>query len=147
MDGDYDGDGLNNMNERERGTSPTVADTDGDGFSDGEEVAAGSNPLESNSVPLPLSAFLSIDPSSGVAPVSGVDLRGSAVGGGAGTINYTFYCNRSDSGTNITPGWAAKFDGVSADAQVAVDACTYTEAGMYTANEISVPVTFERITD
>jgi hypothetical protein len=34
------------------GTDPTLADTDGDGFDDGEEVAAGSDPLNPNSTPL-----------------------------------------------------------------------------------------------
>ncbi len=36
--GDFDGDGLNNINEFNRGTTPTSPDTDGDGVSDGDEV-------------------------------------------------------------------------------------------------------------
>lgn len=42
---DADGDSLSAQEEAELGTSDTNADTDGDGYSDGEEVAAGYNPL------------------------------------------------------------------------------------------------------
>ncbi|PIW67856.1 MAG: hypothetical protein COW10_04385, partial [Candidatus Omnitrophica bacterium CG12_big_fil_rev_8_21_14_0_65_42_8] len=53
------------------------------------------------------------DSLSGTAPLNGVDLKATVSGTAVGTINYTFYCNRSDSGTNITAGWDAKPDGTS----------------------------------
>ena len=44
--------------EATRGTNPTNTNTDGDGFPDGFEVAAGSDPLDSNSVLLTFPLFL-----------------------------------------------------------------------------------------
>lgn len=52
--GDIDGDGLSNLDEQNEGSSPQVADTDGDGLTDGEEFAAGKDPL-SDDVPPELS--------------------------------------------------------------------------------------------
>jgi len=52
-DGDTDDDGLNDYAEfYVYETDPTNPDTDGDGYSDGEEISAGSDPLDPNSVPL-----------------------------------------------------------------------------------------------
>jgi hypothetical protein len=45
------------------------------------------------------------------------------------TINYTFYCNRNDNSTNITPDWNAKFDAVFNTSQSIV--CNYNTAGTY----------------
>lgn len=83
-----------------------------------------------------LSATLSITPQSGAAPLNDVDLTASVSGTAAGTINYTFYCNRADAGTDITPGWAAKFDGVTTNPKMALDACDYGSPGTYTAKVI-----------
>jgi len=47
-DGDFDGDGLNDVDELAFHTDPTRADTDGDGLDDGAERDAGSDPLESD---------------------------------------------------------------------------------------------------
>ncbi|MFY9462425.1 MAG: hypothetical protein WAP51_04470 [Candidatus Sungiibacteriota bacterium] len=79
---------------------------------------------------------LAANPSSGTAPLNGVDLTATVSGTAQGTINYTFYCNRSDSGTNITSGWAAKFDNTSENPKTAVDACNYSSGGTYTAKVI-----------
>jgi hypothetical protein len=49
--GDLDKDGLNNLEEYFFGTSPIQNDTDGDGYHDKAEIAAGSSPRDSNSVP------------------------------------------------------------------------------------------------
>lgn len=42
---DFDGDGLNNLDEYLLGTNPTNPDSDGDGLGDGVEVKIGLNPL------------------------------------------------------------------------------------------------------
>ncbi len=83
-----------------------------------------------------LSVSLSANPDSGNAPLNDVDLTASAGGTETGTINYTFYCNRSDTGTNITPGYTVKYDGVSTNPKTAVDVCDYSSAGTYTAKVI-----------
>ena len=46
---DYDGDGLCNQTESERGTDPFSADTDGDGIPDGPEVILGFDPVSAES--------------------------------------------------------------------------------------------------
>jgi len=46
---DVDADGLNAIEECERGTLIFVADTDGDGVDDGDEVADGTDPLDADS--------------------------------------------------------------------------------------------------
>ena len=53
----------------------------------------------------------------------------------SGNINYTFYCNRSDTGTNITSGYIAKFDNRSELTQSA--SCFYNNVGVYTAKVIA----------
>lgn len=45
LDGDSDGDGLSDAQERALGTDPFKDDTDGDGVKDGAEVLAGTDPL------------------------------------------------------------------------------------------------------
>jgi len=47
-EGDYDGDGLNNVAEYEGGTDPTNPDTDYDGIPDGWESQYGFNPLDAS---------------------------------------------------------------------------------------------------
>jgi hypothetical protein len=47
-DGDYDSDGLTNLEEYQQETDPKNDDTDGDGFPDGWEVDYGFNPLDSS---------------------------------------------------------------------------------------------------
>lgn len=44
-DSDLDTDGIKNIDEYRRGTSPAQADTDGDGLTDAVEIYLGSNPL------------------------------------------------------------------------------------------------------
>jgi hypothetical protein len=84
---------------------------------------------------LSVSSFAA-SPSSGTAPLNGVDLTASVGGTATGTINYTFYCNRPDSGTNITSGWAAKFDSVWETTKTMLDVCNYPTPGTYTAKVI-----------
>jgi len=83
-----------------------------------------------------LSATLNANPSSGNAPLNGVDLTARASGTASGTINYTFYCNRSDAGTNITSGYAHKKDGTNQNPYTANNICSYASPGTYTAKVI-----------
>jgi hypothetical protein len=47
--GDFDSDGLSNLDEFNLGTTPTLPDTDGDGVTDGDEVNVyGIDPTQSN---------------------------------------------------------------------------------------------------
>lgn len=108
-----------------------------------------------NVEPPTLFSSLLASPNSGTAPLVGVILRADVTGGTAiGTINYTFYCNRSDTGTNITSGWAYKLDGTNLLTLSAPNnACNsvYANSGTYTAKviierggvtrEVRVPVT------
>ena len=83
-----------------------------------------------------LSVSLSANPTSGNSPLNDVDLTATAGGSQIGTINYTFYCNRSDSGTNITSGYVAKFDGISTNPKTIADVCDYSSEGTYAAKVI-----------
>jgi hypothetical protein len=85
--------------------------------------------------PQTLSAALSVNPNQGTAPLSNVSFSATASGTAIGTINYTFYCNRSDSGTDITTGYVRKFDGIPDNPKV-ITACSYSSAGTYTAKVI-----------
>jgi peptidoglycan hydrolase-like protein with peptidoglycan-binding domain len=84
-----------------------------------------------------LSVSLSANPSSGSAPLNDADLTAQVSETTTGPINYTFYCNRSDSGTNITPGYAHKKDGTALNPYTVLDICDYSSAGTYTAKVIA----------
>jgi len=87
--------------------------------------------------PMPtLSVSLTANPSSGTAPLNGIDLTAYVGGTATGPINYTFYCNRSDLGTNITPDYCQKLDGTNLNPYTAVGCCDYSTAGTYTAKVI-----------
>lgn len=60
-DDDDDNDGLTDVTELSIGTNPLLVDTDSDGFSDYEEVNAGSDPLDINSVPVTADGDLNND--------------------------------------------------------------------------------------
>ena len=57
--GDYDNDGLTNLQEYQVGTNPTNTDTDSDGVNDGVEVARGTDPLDAGSKPYMVDDFSS----------------------------------------------------------------------------------------
>ena len=95
-----------------------------------------------------LSVALTATPESSPAPLNGVSLTASVSGTAQGTINYTFYCNRVDAGTDIRPGWAAKYDGISENPKTAWNVCSYPSSGTYTAKVIAErgPLAAERRT-
>ena len=82
--------------------------------------------------------ILNPSPGNAPAPVNSVDISAAITSNITSPSNFTFYCNRSDSGTNITSGYSAKYDGVSASTmgKTAVDSCNYTTPGTYTAKVI-----------
>lgn len=106
-----------------------------------------SSPVKVTVTASTLYVSLVASPSSGTAPLN-VNLTATVSGTATGTINYTFYSNRSDSGTNITSGWVAKFDGVTDNPKTAV--CNYSSPGTYTAKVIvergSAPPAEARVT-
>ena len=79
---------------------------------------------------------LTPSPASGNRPLNGVDLTATPSANLPGTLNYTFYCNRSDSGINVTLPAAAKFDGITDNPKMVVDVCNYSAAGTYTTKVI-----------
>lgn len=89
---------------------------------------------------IPSSVFdvaLMASPYYGDAPLNGVDLSAAVSGSATGPITYAFYCNRSDAGTDMAAGWAAKFDNVAETSKTATDACDYATNGIYTAKVIA----------
>ena len=54
VDGDFDGDGVSDLDEFANGTDPTDADTDGDGLDDGVETNTGTHngPTDTGTDPL-----------------------------------------------------------------------------------------------
>ena len=85
--------------------------------------------------PQVLTASLSVSASAGVAPVS-LSLTAAAGGTAQGTLNYIFYCNRSDIGTNITSPSSLTVTAVTSTLYLASNVCTYPAAGTYTAKVI-----------
>ena len=83
-----------------------------------------------------LSVTLSPNPSGGQAPLSGVDLNAVVSGTAIGPINYTFYCDRSDNGTNFVGTPATTTTGASTTTMNANDACSYATPGTYTGKVI-----------
>ena len=88
-----------------------------------------------------LSVSLSASPAHWTAPLLGVDLSVQVVfsAATAGTINFTFYCNRSDTSTDITTPYQARYENipfVTRTTKTVVDICNYTEPGIYTAKVI-----------
>ena len=80
-----------------------------------------------------LRASLQSSAYTGMAPLT-VTITATAGGTATGAINYTFYKDRSDSGTNVTMPYDAKYDGTTTNPQSAT--LTYSSAGTYTARII-----------
>ncbi|MBU1102666.1 fibronectin type III domain-containing protein [Patescibacteria group bacterium] len=86
-----------------------------------------------------LSVTLSANPNSGTAPLSEVGLTAVVSGNITDNINYTFYCNRSDTGINITTPYQGKYDNQSQttySAPSTICNSTYANAGTYTAKVV-----------
>src|SRR4030043_2004490 len=78
-------------------------------------------------------------PWGGNAPLLGVVITGIVGGSATGPITYTFYCNRSDSGTNITAGYVhrAQSNLESYSAPAGICDSVYSHAGFYWAKIIA----------
>lgn len=83
-----------------------------------------------------LSVVLIAFPDSGTVPLLGVDLQARVFGTAQGNINYTFYCHRQDTGTNITTPYSAKYDNLSETVKSALRLCSYNQEGEYTVKVI-----------
>ena len=78
--GDCDGDGLTDWEEEmELGTDATLWDTDGDGWGDGEEAAAGFDPLDAGDVPKVLLNAVMYNPSGTDTGREWVELQSASV--------------------------------------------------------------------
>ena len=65
-----------------------------------------------------------------------LDASANTGGTATGTMNYTFYCNRQDTGTNVTSPYDAKFDDSNNNPETISSLCNYTTAGTYYAKVI-----------
>ena len=83
-----------------------------------------------------LSVTLTAGPSSGSAPLNGVDLTASVSGTATGPITYTFYCNRSDTSTTVSSPWNHQVNS-SQTTFTAVDVCSYSSSGNYVTKVIA----------
>lgn len=91
-----------------------------------------------NTVPVQtLAVGLGTSPASGTAPLIGVDFTASVSGTATGTTTYTFYCNRTDTGTSLTSPWDRQVTGSSQTVLAAADVCRYDAPGSYTAKVIA----------
>ena len=94
--------------------------------------------ITSNTVPLQtLAVSIGASPVAGTAPLLGVDLTASVSGTATGTTTYTFYCNRPDTGTNLSPPWDLQVTGSTQTVFAAADVCRYDAPGSYTAKVIA----------
>ncbi len=87
-----------------------------------------------------LSVTLTATPGSGTTPLTGVVLTADVSGTATGTINYTFYCNRNDTGIDITSPNSYKIDATTTDPySTPSNTCDsiYANSGTYTAKVIA----------
>jgi chitodextrinase len=84
-------------------------------------------------IPQTIIVSLSALPQRGPVPLTSI-IQASVSGTAVGPINYTFYCNRHDSKTNITPDYNFKLDNSSLT--IATTTCIYSSPGNYVAKVI-----------
>lgn len=94
-----------------------------------------SPPAPTSTVPQTLSVSFLASPTSGISPLP-VSLTATVGGTAQGTVNYIFYCNRADAGTNITSPANLTMSNVIALHYTASNICTYNTPGTYTAKVI-----------
>jgi hypothetical protein len=85
--------------------------------------------------PSTLTVALSASPTSGSAPLNGVDLSASVSGSATGPVTYTFYCNRADTSTTVSSPWDRQVSSSQA-VFTATDLCNYN-AGNHVAKVIA----------
>jgi hypothetical protein len=91
-----------------------------------------------NTIPAPtLGATLTATPSSGTAPLNGVNLTAVVSGTATGSITYTFYCNRADSTTSVSQPWDLQISSSVETTLAAADVCNYANPGNYVAKVIA----------
>jgi len=103
---------------------------------DAGNVSGLSNIVSATTQALTLNVSLTASPITGSAPLNNVDLTATVSGTQTGNINYTFYCNRSDTGTNITTPYDHKLDNTTSNPYTASGICSYVNSGTYTAKVI-----------
>jgi hypothetical protein len=91
--------------------------------------------LPASSCPV-LSVSLGANPTGGSAPLSSVSLTATVTGSPTQTINYTFYCNRPDTGVNITMPYDWKVNGTYTNPLTIPNLCTYSTPDTYYAKVI-----------
>lgn len=79
-----------------------------------------------------LSVTLSASPATGRAPLTST-VTAIVSGTATGSVNYTFYCNRNDTGTNITTPNDSLYTGAET---IRSATCTYSGAGTFTPKVI-----------
>ncbi len=88
-----------------------------------------------SNIPQTSTASLSTSANSGTTPLT-ISLTAQAAGTASGTLNYIFYCNRSDTGTNITSPSDLTVNATNQNPYTASNICSYQTAGTYTAKVI-----------
>jgi len=131
---DSDNDGISDTDETDRfGTDPYNPDTDGDGFADGQEINAGSDPVDPNSMPDNVKIWIEAEDGDTYAPMEIADDPEASGGGyvwvpdGAGSGGHAEYSFEVPvSGDYVIWGRVISNDGSSDSFLVAVDGGTDT---------------------
>jgi peptidoglycan hydrolase-like protein with peptidoglycan-binding domain len=92
--------------------------------------------IVSNTILPTLSASLAASTLSGTAPLT-MSLTAQVAGTATGTVNYYFYCNRPDTGTNVTSPYDLEVSASTNTTYIAQDVCTYPAQGTYTVKVIA----------
>jgi len=95
-----------------------------------------SNVVSATTQSFSLLTTLTATPNIGTSTLPNVSLTANVFGTQIGNINYTFYCDRSDSGTNITTPYAGKYDNQTVTSYTATNICSYSAPGTYSAKVI-----------